>query len=131
MTRSTTIRAAGAAALALGVSVSLALPAQAKDGAGSTHGSCSGTSTYKVVASGHKDSIVVKAKIATDVGGEAWAYGIADNGTTVVAGDATTRKNGKLVVRQSIPNLEGTDTIDYTATDSVTGETCSAAVALS
>lgn len=86
-------------------------------------------STYKVNATGHKDMIVVKAKVATDVAGEAWAYSIADNGTTIVFGDGTTSKSiAKLVVRQSMPNLEGTDTIDFTATDSATGETCVAQV---
>lgn len=122
---------AGAATLALGVSVAFGLPAQAKDGStAQTHGSCSATSTYKLVASGHKDSIKVKAKAKTDVGGELWTYSIADNGSEVVAGDATTSKGGKLTIRQTIPNLDGADTIDFTATDSVTGETCVAQVTL-
>ncbi len=112
--------------------MALGLPAQAKDGGdASTHGSCSGTSTYKVLANGHKDSIVVKAKVATNIAGETWSYTIADNGTTVAAGDVTTTKNGRLDVRQSIPNLEGSDTIDLAAIDSVTGETCTAEVVFS
>jgi len=131
MNRTGMVRLAGGAALALGLSAALGLPAQAKDGStAQSHGSCSATSSYKLVASGHKDSIVVKAKVKTDVGGEMWTYTIADNGTEVVAGDGTTSKNGKLSVRQSIPNLDGADTIDFIATDSVTGETCIAQVTL-
>ena len=131
MNKTGMVRLAGAAALALGVSVALGLPAQAKDGStAQSHGTCSATSTYKLVASGHKDSITVKAKVKTDVGGELWSFTVADNGSEVAAGDATTSKNGKLTVRQSIPNLDGADTIDFTATDSVTGETCVAQVTL-
>ena len=131
MNKTGMVRLAGAAALALGVSVALGLPAQAKDGStAQSHGTCSATSTYKLAASGHKDSITVKAKVKTDVGGELWSFTVADNGSEVAAGDATTGKNGKLTVRQSIPNLDGADTIDFTATDSVTGETCVAQVTL-
>lgn len=131
MNRTGIARLAGAAALTLGLSAAMGLPAQAKGGStASTHGSCSATSTYKIAASGHKDSITVKAKIKSDTAGELWFYTIADNGTEVVAGDATTSKSGKLTVRQSIPNQDGADTIDFTATDSVTGETCVAQVVL-
>ena len=131
MNRAHLVRATGGAALAVGLVVALGLPAQAKGGStASTHGDCSATSSYKVGASGHKDEIVVKAKVKTDTGGELWTYTIADNGSDVAAGDATTSKNGKLTLRQSIPNLDGADTIDLTATDSVTGETCMAEVVL-
>lgn len=103
----------------------MGLPAQAKGGSTAlTHSSCCLTSTHKITASGHEDSITVEAKVKSDTGGEPWTYTIADNGTEVVAGDATTSKSGKLTVRQSIPNQDGADTIDFTATDSVTGETC-------
>ena len=122
---------AGGASLALGLTVALGLPAQAKGGStAQSHGDCSADSSYKLNASGHKDSIKVKAKLKTESGGEMWTYTIADNGSEVVAGDATTSKNGKLSVGQSIPNLDGADTIDFTATDSVTGETCVAQVVL-
>jgi len=125
MKRSGIIRLAGAATLALGISAAMGMPAQAKGGSTeSAHGDCSATSTWKLNASGKKDSITVKAKVATDVAGETWSYTLADNGAPVAAGDATTNKNGKFKAKASIPNLEGTDTLDFTATDSVTGETC-------
>jgi hypothetical protein len=127
MNRTGILRTTGAAALALGASLAIGLPAQAASPA-STHGTCSATSTYKVNASANDDSITVKAKIKTDTAGETWGYTVADNGTTVVTGDATSAKNGKVKIRETIPNLDGTDTIDVTATDSVTGETCVAEV---
>jgi hypothetical protein len=121
------VRLSGVAALALGASVALGLPAQAQNAvSASTHGSCSGTSTYKVTATVKKDTIVVKAKIATGVAGEVWTYSLSDNGTTVVAGDATTGDNGKIKGTFKIANLDGTDTVDISATDTVTGETCAA-----
>ena len=124
-------RLSGVAAIALTASVALSLPAQAKDdGSESTKGSCSATSTYKVKATVKKDTIVVKAKIATGVAGETWTYIIADNGATVIEGEATTNEDGKLKGAFKIPNLEGTDTIDISATDTVTGETCSAQLVL-
>jgi hypothetical protein len=125
------VRLSGVAAIALGASVAFGLPAHAQDaGSTSTHGSCSATSTYKVKATVKKGTIVVKAKIETGVAGEAWTYSISDNGTTVVEGDATTGADGKLKGAFKIPNLEGTDTIDLSATDTVTGETCSAELVL-
>ena len=66
----------------------------------------------------------------TGVSGEAWTFSIADNGTTVAEGDATTGADGKLKGAFTFPNLDGTDTIDLTATDTVTGETCSAQLVL-
>jgi predicted secreted protein len=123
------VRLAGVAAVALGVSVVLSLPAQAASST-SSHGTCSGTSTTKVKATVKGDAIVVKAKVATDVAAEAWSYSIADNGSTVVADVATTGSDGKFKVKATIPNLEGTDTVDVTATDSVTGETCTAEAVL-
>jgi hypothetical protein len=68
----------------------------------------------------------VKAKVVTGTAGELWAWELSDNGTVVAADATATNDNGKLVVRQKIPNLEGADTIDFTAVDTVTGEICTA-----
>ena len=121
-------RLAGAAAVALGMSAVLSLPAQAASS--DAKGTCSGTSTTKVKADVKKDTIVVKAKVATDVAGELWVYAIADNSVPVATGEETTGSNGKFKVKAKIANLEGTDTIDFSAIDSVTGETCTAQVVL-
>ena len=119
----------GAAALALSVTAAMGLPAQAKDGGTeSAHGSCSADSTWKLNATGHGDNIKIKAKVATGVAGETWTYSISDNGTEVAAGDATTNKDGKLKAKVLTANLDGTDTIDATATNTVTGETCAGEV---
>jgi hypothetical protein len=125
----TIVRMSGVAALALGASIALGLPAQAGEST-STHGSCSATSTYKVKATAKKNTIVVKAQVKTGVAGEAWTFSIADNGTPVAEGDATTGPDGKLKGSFKFANLDGTDTIDLTATDTVTGETCSAQLVL-
>lgn len=120
-------RFGGVAAIALSASVALGLPAQADDGgSGSTKGTCTGSSSIKVKVTSHKDMLVVSAKIKGGQKGDDITYVISDNGTPVATGDQTTSKNGQTTIRESIPNLEGTDTIDFTATDSVTGEVCTA-----
>lgn len=132
MKKTMTTRVAVASSLALGVAVALGAPAMAKEGgAQSTHGHCSDTSTYKVAANGHKDSIRVKAQLKTPTAGDDWSYTVNDNGTQQAAGDATTAKNGKLKLKVMIPNADGVDTIDFAATDTVSGETCSAEVVYS
>lgn len=130
MNRSGIARVGGAAALVLGASVAMGLPAQASEdgGSGTTQGTCSGDSSLKVQVQTKKDQLVIKAKVKGGVAGETWTYVIADNGTEVVGGDETSRKNGKFVVRESFPNLEGTDTINFTITDTATGETCTAEI---
>lgn len=127
MNRSGIARVGGAAALVLGASVAFGLPAQAADdGNGSTRGTCSGDSSLKVQVQTKKDQLVIKAKVTGGMAGDTWTYVITDNGTEVVVGDETSGKNGKFIIRESIPNLEGTDTINFTTTDSVTGEVCTA-----
>ena len=119
-------RAAGALTLAIGFAAAMGLPAQAKAGGGeSAHGTCSATSTWKLNASGgKKDTIKVKAKVDSGVAGELWLWTVSDNGSEVAAGESTTDGDGKFKVKQTIADLEGDDTISFTATDTVTGETC-------
>jgi len=124
MNRKTMSQIGGAAAITLCFGVALAAPAQAKTVAPSATGTCSGSSTVKIHTSEHKKGIKVRAQIKTGTPGELWVWTLTDNGTTVNTDETSTGHNGKLVVRETIPNLDGTDTIDFTAVDSVTGETC-------
>lgn len=122
-------RLAGAAALSLGLAVALGAPALANNGGHGNKpvkGVCSGSSSLKLATSNHGKGIKVTAKIKTGVAGEAWDWSISDNGTTVAADQSTTNKNDKLVVRQQISKQDGANTIDFAATDTVTGETCTA-----
>jgi len=129
MNRTRIASLAGAAALALSVTAAMGLPAQAKNsGTQQASGTCSATSTWKLSAHSHKDGIALQAKVRTDTGNEMWTYSISDNAVEVVAGDVTTNEGGNLKVKTMIADLEGTDTIDFTATDSVTGETCTGEV---
>jgi hypothetical protein len=123
-------RIAGAASIALCLGISFESSAQAHSAGPATghKGTCSATSTVKLAVSGHKKGNKVTAQVKTDVANEAWDWSISDNGTTVANDESSTRKNDKLVVRQTLANLDGTDTVDFTATDSVTGETCTAEV---
>lgn len=124
MNRMTISRIGGAAAIALCFGVAMGAPAQAKTVAPSATGTCSGSSTVKIHTSEHKKGIKVRAQVKTGTAGELWMWALTDNGTTVNADETATGHNGKLVVRETIPNLDGPDTIDFAAVDTVTGETC-------
>lgn len=125
-----TVRIAGTASLALCLAVALGAPAQAHSATPATghKGTCTGSSTVKLAASGHKKGIKVTAKVKTGTADEAWLWTITDNGVPVAGDVSSTNGNGTLVVRQEIANADGSDTIDFAATDTVTGEVCTAEV---
>ena len=128
MNRNHLARVAGAMSLAIAFAAVTGLPAQAKSGE-SAKGACSATSTWKLSADSAKtDSIKVKAKVASGVTGELWLWAISDNGSDVATGESTTDTNGKFKVKQTIADLEGDDTIGFTSTNTVTGETCTGEV---
>src|SRR5262245_54391581 len=127
MKKSTVADLAGAASIGLGLAVALGTPAvAASHGDGSHKGTCSATSSVKLKASDHKKGIKVAAQVKTDVAGEVWDWSISDNGVVVASDSTATGKNGKLVVRATVANPDGTDTIDFLASDTVTGESCMA-----
>src|SRR6478735_6360414 len=120
MKKSTVTRFAGVAGLGLGLAVALGTPALADHGNGPVKGTCSATSSLKLFTSNSGGKgIKVKAKIKTDVAGELWDWSVSNNGTTVASGETATGSNDKLVVRQRIDKVDGTNTIDFTATDTV------------
>jgi hypothetical protein len=122
-------RLAGATALSLTLALSVSVPAQAGVHPDKTaKGTCTLDSTIKLKAKAHHDDIRVTAKVKTGQGDETWAWVITDNGLPAAEGTEDAHKNGKLTVRESIPNLEGPDMVNFTATDTVTGEVCSADV---
>jgi hypothetical protein len=126
MQKSTVTRRVGTIGLGLGLAAALGTPAFANHGSPPVKGTCSGSSTVKLYTSEHGKGIKVTAKIKTGVAGEAWDWTISDNGSTVAADESVTNADNKLIVRATVPNLEGSDTIDFSATDTVTGEVCTA-----
>jgi hypothetical protein len=129
--KTTVTRLAGATALSLTLALSVSVPAQAGVQPDKTaKGTCTLDSNIKLKAKTHHDDVRVKAKVKTQQGSEAWAWVITDNGLPAAEGTDDTAKNGKLTVRESIPNLEGPDMVNFTATDTVTGEVCTADVTL-
>ena len=111
-----------------GVGFGLAAPASANGGNAHHSGDCSATSTWELTANatpgGKGHTIEVKFRLRTDTGGEAWDWSLTDNGNVAASGENSTANNGKLDVDQQIPNLKGFDKIVLSATDTVTGETC-------
>lgn len=127
--------AVAALAMTTGVGLGLAAPASAHGtGNAKAHGDCSVSSTWYIKADGNRGgeghTVEVKFRINTSEGGQAWDWQITDNGTVAATGSTTSNSNGLVKSKQSIPNLEGPDTIVLDATNSVTGETCHGEVTL-
>jgi hypothetical protein len=128
-------RMSGVAAVAISASVALGLPAQAAAPAGgSNKGTCTESSHIKLNVMSEKNMsqkqhrLRVMATITGGQNGDSLAYVITDNGAQVVAGVKITKQNGKTIVRKSIRNLRGTDTIIFTSTNAGTAEVCTAEV---
>jgi len=121
-------RTAGAASLVLGLALAVGGPATAQHVSPNktVHGTCTADSSLKLKVKAHKDTITVRAKVKSDPAGELWAWTITDNAVPAATGENTTNRQGNFSVRESIPNQEGSDTINFTAVDTVTGETCTA-----
>jgi len=129
MNRIAIARIAGAASLALGLAMTMSVPAQAHVGTDATgHGTCTDNSSVKLKVKGHHDELRVTAQVKSHQADETWAWVISDNAVPVAQGDEDTNKKGDFTVRESIPNQEGNDTVNFTAVDSITGETCTAEV---
>lgn len=126
MKRSTITRVASVASLGLGLALTLGAPAMASHANKPVHGTCSADSSVTLKTNVQKKGIKVHAQVKTAVAGEAWDWSMSDNGTTVAADQSLTDDDGNLNVKATIANLDGSDTIDFAATDTVTGETCTA-----
>jgi hypothetical protein len=136
MKKQTVTRLAAGAAMTLGLGLALAMPAQADHGGGgSASGDCSMGGTWELKASadnsgrhtrddhGRRNRIEVEFKVRADnENRDLWNGMISDNGTVVKEG--TGRANDELARRRNIANLDGPDTIMFSATNTMSGQTC-------
>jgi hypothetical protein len=130
MNKARSFRIAGVAAIALSASLAAGLPAQAAGNpADSTRGTCTGDSHVKLsVNNGKGDKLKVKAMLTRGDRGDRIEYVLADNGNKVKIGNKDTGKQGKTTIRLNIPNVEGTDSVLFTSTNTDTLEICTALV---
>lgn len=130
MNKSSFLRVVGASALVIGTSVAVALPASAAAGTDkSSDGTCTESSNVRLtVNNGQNDKLKVKAQITSGQRGDQIEYVIADNGNKVKIGNKDTGKKGKTTISAVIRNVEGTDTVVFTSTNTDTLEVCEATV---
>ncbi len=118
---------AGALALVAGTGI-----AEAKDGDIRANGTCTAGSTSQIkLAPRPSDGVTtVEFEVDQNVVGATWQVSIADNGVVVVNRSATTvAPSGSFEVRTRRPGAAG-HAIVATATNSATGETCSASASV-
>ncbi|MDH5580006.1 MAG: hypothetical protein OEZ09_16275 [Betaproteobacteria bacterium] len=107
-----------------------AMPVSAKDGDVVARGSCSAQADWKLKAAPRGGTMEIEFQVDSRRVGEVWDVTIADNGSVVFTGSATTRgRSASFTVRTTTPNQAGIDTITGTASNAATGEVCIATVA--
>ena len=119
-------RLAAVVSLTAGMAVVASIPAQADGGGGSNKGRCSMHSTWELKGSPDHGKIRVEVRVDTGHAGQVWAWQIMDNGTLAVEGQSRTGQssNGRFEVQRRIPNNQGVDQIQLTASNAASGESC-------
>lgn len=124
-TRNRLVAAGFAGTLALVAGTGLAA---AKDGDVRVAGTCTASSTAKLKLAPRPSDRQTRIELEVDqnVVGQAWDVTITDNGATAVQRSATTTApSGSFTVEARRPGASG-HTVVATATNAVTGETCTA-----
>jgi len=119
-----------ATALAVPTLALSAPAAQAKHG-GATRvkavGVCTAASTSKLKAKLDDGRLEVEFEVDARRRGQVWAVSLTDNTVTVWSGNRVTKgRSASFSVEKKIPNQAGADVITATATNTVTGENCTA-----
>ena len=120
------------AVIALLAALSLAATASAKgDDGTSVGGTCSAASTAALKAKQDDRRLEVEFEVDSNVRRQHWNVVLQDNGTPFLEKTLKTKgKSGSFKARAKPLDLVGTDTIQATATNSVTGESCTATLAV-
>jgi type 1 fimbria pilin len=118
-------------ALAAVAAMALVSGAAARDGDKTVQGTCTAASISKLKLAPRDGRIEVEFEVDSNVNGQRWNVQLRDNGTSVFKGAATTQPpSGSFVVRRTIANQAGTDTVRAIAMNAVTGETCRASASV-
>jgi hypothetical protein len=121
----------GIIGLTVGTMFAAAPAAMAKDGDVVKRGSCTGAADWKIKLSPEDgNKIEVEFQVEHAKPGQTWAVKMTDNGTSIFNGSKTANSLGKFKARTLAPNQAGADTVKATATNNVTGQTCSASATL-
>ena len=113
-------------------SVALAPAASAKGSDGvRASGSCSAGATWKIKAKHDDGRIEVELEVDSNKVGQTWAVTIKDDGVVVFSGNRVTKApSGSFSIEKRVANRAGTDSFVGVATNTKSGQTCTARVSL-
>jgi hypothetical protein len=93
------------------------------------HGSCSGSTDWKMKAKADDGRIEVESEIDSNRNGQVWRWTLRHDGRVAADGRATTRgRSGSFEVERKTRNSAGTDAFRFRAVNRASGEVCVARV---
>lgn len=93
------------------------------------HGSCSGSTDWKMKAKADDGRIEVESEIDSNRTGQVWHWTLRHDGNVAADGRSTTRgRSGSFEVERKTRNAAGTDAFRFRAVNRATGEVCVARV---
>jgi hypothetical protein len=108
-----------------------ASPAQAGDDDREVirHGSCSGSTDWKIKAKADDGRIEVESEIDSNRTGQVWRWTLRHDGNVAADGRSTTRgRSGSFEVERKARNGAGADAFRFRAVNRASGEVCVARV---
>jgi hypothetical protein len=93
------------------------------------HGSCSGSTDWKIKAKADDGRIEVESEIDSNRSGQVWRWTLRHDGRVAAEGRSTTRgRSGSFEVERKTRNSAGADAFRFRAVNRATGEVCTARV---
>jgi hypothetical protein len=93
------------------------------------HGSCSGSTDWKMKAKADDGRIEVESEIDSNRNGQIWRWTLRHDGKVAADGRSTTRgRSGSFEVERKARNTAGTDAFRFRAVNRASGEVCVARV---
>jgi hypothetical protein len=125
-----TIAAATALIAAVPIAVLGAAPAHAGDDREVVrHGSCTGSTDWKIKADSDDGRIEVESEIDSNRAGQTWRWVLRHDGNVVDRGRARTAgRSGSFEVERKTRNSSGSDAFVFRAVNRTSGEVCVARV---
>src|ERR1043166_1465342 len=105
----------------------LASKSDAEPGAAAAHGVCSAASTWEVTMN-HDIGIEFEVHLETGVADQVWNLLIRYDGDLAYRAQHTTESDGGFEVQRQVRQLPGVDRVGFLATNTETGEVCTAGI---
>ena len=119
------------AVIALVAALSIASTAAAKGGGLSVAGTCTAASTSVLKLKSDDRRLEVEFEVDSSIRRQVWHVVLQDNGSTFLSKTRKTKgPSGSFTARARPADRAGTDTIQATATNATTGESCSATLSI-